>query len=126
MNEIFGYFSGEQFISDAGKLYPIPGNYISKSKLLTGDRMKIVDDNGNFLYKNIAPVIRRNVVVIFERDLATNRLLARTPTGRLYKIHSAALTFYHVQAGDEAWITIPKDMPDVEYAAIEGMIRASN
>src|SRR5690606_16926125 len=38
---IEGVFDGENMVDDAGKKYPVPANYASKSKLVEGDMLKL-------------------------------------------------------------------------------------
>ena len=60
---IEGIFDGQIMIGPDGKNYPVPANYASKSKLVEGDIMKLtITDDGKFLYKQIGPVERRNVI----------------------------------------------------------------
>ena len=59
---IEGIFDGENMIGPDGKKYSVPPNYASKSKLVFGDRLKlIISDTGKFTYKQIGPVERRYV-----------------------------------------------------------------
>lgn len=49
---IKGEFDGQHMAGEDGKRYPIPPNYASKSKLLTGDRLKlIIDVDSSFIFK---------------------------------------------------------------------------
>ena len=57
-----GIFDGQCMYGPNGKMYPVPANYASKSKLLEGDKLKLtVMPNGTFLYKQIEPAKRKNV-----------------------------------------------------------------
>ena len=49
---IEGQFDGQNMHGPDGKLYPVPANYASKSKLVQGDGLKLtIGDDGAFLYK---------------------------------------------------------------------------
>src|ERR1700744_4326416 len=60
---IEGVFDGQNMVGSDGKTYPVPANYASKSKLVQGDILKLtIADDGAFLYKQIGPVPRKQVV----------------------------------------------------------------
>ena len=56
---IEGQFDGQNMIGPDGKVYPVPANYASKSKLVEGDTLKLtIAQDGSFIYKQIGPVER--------------------------------------------------------------------
>src|SRR6201989_2177646 len=58
-----GVFDGQNMVGSDGKTYPVPANYASKSKLVQGDILKLtIADDGAFLYKQIGPIARKQVV----------------------------------------------------------------
>jgi hypothetical protein len=58
-----GVFDGQNMVGSDGKVYPVPANYASKSKLVQGDILKLtIADDGAFLYKQIGPIPRKQVV----------------------------------------------------------------
>ena len=60
---IEGVFDGQTMHDADGKAYPVPANYASKSKLVEGDILKLtIADDGSFIYKQIGPVARRQVI----------------------------------------------------------------
>ena len=60
---IEGVFDGQNMVGSDGKTYPVPANYASKSKLVQGDILKLtIADDGAFLYKQIGPIPRKQVV----------------------------------------------------------------
>ncbi|MBW6431611.1 hypothetical protein K0A96_00320, partial [Patescibacteria group bacterium] len=59
---IEGFFNGENMVGPEGKIYPVPANYASKSKLVEGDGLKLtIGDDGSFVFKQIAPVKRKSL-----------------------------------------------------------------
>ena len=69
-----GHFNGEKMIGDDGKEYNVPPNYASKSKLVTGDRMKLtITPQGAFIYKQIGPINRKRVIGALEFEAEHNR-----------------------------------------------------
>ncbi len=60
---IEGVFDGQNMVGSDGKTYPVPANYASKSKLVQGDILKLtIGDDGAFLYKQIGPIPRKQLV----------------------------------------------------------------
>jgi hypothetical protein len=67
---IEGVFDGQNMVGSDSKTYPVPANYASKSKLVQGDILKLsIADDGAFMYKQIGPIPRRQVVgVLNQKD----------------------------------------------------------
>ncbi len=64
-----GVFNGSSMVGMDGKMYQVPPNYASKSKLVEGDRLKlIIRENGMFVYKQIAPMDRERLMGVLERS----------------------------------------------------------
>src|SRR5579871_5360830 len=65
---IEGVFDGQNMVGSDGKTYPVPANYASKSKLVQGDILKLtIADDGAFLYKQIGPIPRKQVVGVLQQ-----------------------------------------------------------
>src|SRR6476659_6980810 len=78
---IEGVFDGQNMVGSDGKIYPVPANYASKSKLVQGDILKLtIADDGAFMYKQIGPIPRRQVVGVLNQK--TNQ---STPSGPPWK-----------------------------------------
>lgn len=114
-----GVFDGEEMIDASGKKYPVSANYASKSKLVPGDKLKlIIADDGTFIFKQIGPVDRRRVVgVLSESD--ENWMVAAN--SKKYRVLNASVTYYKVNNGDEVTILIPK-IGETNWAAIENCL----
>src|SRR5690348_1286273 len=66
---IEGVFDGQNMVGSDGKTYPVPANYASKSKLVQGDILKLtIGDDGAFLYKQIGPIPRKQLVGILTQE----------------------------------------------------------
>ncbi|MDD2785674.1 MAG: hypothetical protein PHS79_02140 [Patescibacteria group bacterium] len=117
-----GVFDGQNMIGSDGKLYMVPPNYASKSKLVEGDIMKLtIQPNGSFLYKQIGPIERQRVMGVLTRDEVTGdwKVIA---DGHKYGILTASVTYFKGQAGDDIVILIPKNAPS-KWAAVENIIK---
>ncbi|KKU38866.1 MAG: 50S ribosomal protein L7/L12 [Parcubacteria group bacterium GW2011_GWA2_46_39] len=62
---IEGVFDGQNMVGPDGKLYSVPANYASKSKLVEGDLLKLtISPDGSFIYKQIGPMGDEVVVLV--------------------------------------------------------------
>lgn len=119
---IEGVFDGQNMTGPDGKQYPVPANYASKSKLIQGDVLKLtIADDGSFIYKQISPMERRKMLgILVVDDKGDFRVIAE---GKTYKVLLASLTYFKAETGDEVTIVVPQDNTDVEWAAVENVIK---
>ena len=114
---IEGVFNGQNMVADDGKIYPIQANYASKSRLVQGDRMKLtINEDGSFLYKQIRPIQRTQVVGILAQE--SGRYYVQAGQHR-YHVLLASVTHHKIKQGDQISVTIPYDNPNADWAAIE-------
>jgi hypothetical protein len=68
---IEGVFDGQNMVGSDAKTYPVPANYASKSKLVQGDILKLtIAEDGAFLYKQIGPIPRKQIVGVLTQNTA--------------------------------------------------------
>jgi hypothetical protein len=116
---IEGHFDGQNMVGEDGKLYPVPANYASKSKLVQGDGLKLtIGDDGSFLYKQIAPIHRRKIIGTL--NLKDGQYYVEA-NGHDYRVLFASVTYYKAQPGDQVTIVVPEE-GDAEWAAIEAVL----
>lgn len=116
---IEGAFDGQHMIGPDGKSYPVPANYASKSKLVQGDRLKlIIGDDGTFIYKQIGPIERKKLIGTLGLKDGAYFVEAR---GQEYHVLFASVTYFKAQPGDQVTMVIPEE-GDAEWAAIEAVI----
>lgn len=121
---IEGVFDGQNMVGPDGKMYSVPANYASKSKLVEGDHLKLtITGDGSFIYKQIGPVERQRLIGILTKDEVTNeyRVLAGD---RSYRILLASVTYFKGEPGDEVVILVPKDKLS-RWGAVENIIKAA-
>ncbi|MBU1178489.1 BF2992 family fimbrillin-A clan protein [Patescibacteria group bacterium] len=115
-----GVFDGQNMIGPDSRLYPMPANYASKSKLVEGDVLKLtIQDDGTFLFKQIGPIERSKVIGKVVEDNGDYVIKA---DDKLYKVLLASITYYKAEAGDEVTIIIPEGKEST-WAAIENVIK---
>jgi len=114
-----GFFDGENMIARDNKKYPIPPNYASKSKLVTGDLLKLtITPDGTFLFKQIGPVDRKKI--IGEVKESSGRYYVDSENKK-YNVLFASITYFKIKPGDKVTIVVPKD-EESDWAAIENLI----
>ncbi len=114
-----GVFDGQNMVGSDGKTYPVPANYASKSKLVQGDILKLtIADDGTFLYKQIGPVPRKQVVgTLINKD---GQFVVEVG-GKDYRVLLASVTYFKANDGDQISVIVPEDV-EAEWAAIEAAL----
>jgi hypothetical protein len=116
---IEGVFDGQNMVGPDKKVYSVPANYASKSKLVPGDILKLtITEDGTFLYKQIGPVERKKIVGTLTFDDGQYRVLAG---GKSFKVLLASVTYFKADIGDRVTIIVP-EMEETEWAAIENVL----
>lgn len=116
---IEGIFNGENMIGPEGKIFSVPANYASKSKLVEGDKMKLtVAEDGSFIFKQIGPVERKKLVGNLSFEDNMYHVMA---DGKKYSLLHASVTFHKAQPGDKVTIVVPSHGDSV-WAAFENVI----
>ena len=117
---IEGVFDGQSMVGPDGKVYPVPANYASKSKLVQGDILKLaIGDDGKFTYKQIGPIPRKTVLgTLIYKD---GQYVVEVDK-KQYKVLLASITYFKAHPGDQISVILPEDDKDVEWAAIEAAI----
>jgi len=117
-----GVFNGEKMIGADGEEYNVPANYASKSKLVEGDILKLaISKNGSFIYKQIGPIDRQQLVAMLAKNESTSDWFAMAD-GKRWRLLTAAVTYFHGQSGDEVVILVPKNSKSA-WAAVENIIK---
>ena len=115
-----GVFDGQKMAGPDGKEYPVPANYASKSKLVEGDILKLtIADDGSFIYKQIGPVDRTQVIGTLVQHDGAYYVEAN---GREYRILLASVTYFRINVGDQVTIIVPTDNQEATWAAVEAAL----
>ena len=117
---IEGVFDGQTMVGSDGKNYPVPANYASKSKLVQGDILKLtIADDGSFLYKQIGPVPRKQVVGMLKLE---NGHYYVDVSNKQYRVLLASVTYFKAKPGDQVSVNVPEDDTHAEWAALEAAL----
>ncbi|MBP9852980.1 MAG: hypothetical protein QG629_721 [Patescibacteria group bacterium] len=117
---IEGVFDGQNMVGSDGKTYPVPANYASKSKLVQGDILKLtIADDGAFLYKQIGPIPRKQVVGLLKLE---NGHYFVTVGTKEFRVLLASVTYFKAKPGDQVSVNLPEDDSAAEWAALEAAL----
>lgn len=113
---IVGIYDGEKMTTQSGEVYPVPGNYASKSLLVVGDTLKLYEENNEKRFKQIEHVKRHKTSgLLVKKD---GKFRAITPEGS-YKVLTEAINHFNGEVGDEVVLYLPAGNLTSPYAAIE-------
>jgi hypothetical protein len=117
---IEGVFDGQNMVGSDGKIYPVPANYASKSKLVQGDILKLtIAEDGAFLYKQIGPIPRKQVVGTLVLE---NGHYFVDVGGKKFRVLLASVTYFKAKPGDQVSVNVPEDDAAAEWAALEAAL----
>jgi hypothetical protein len=117
---IEGVFDGQNMVGSDGKTYPVPANYASKSKLVQGDILKLtIADDGAFLYKQIGPVPRKQIVGTLQLEGGHYFV---DVNGKKFRVLLASVTYFKAKPGDQVSVNVPEDETTAEWAALEAAL----
>jgi len=117
---IEGVFDGQNMVGSDGKVYPVPANYASKSKLVQGDILKLtIADDGTFLYKQIGPIPRKQIVGTLKLE---NGHYFVEVGAKNFRVLLASVTYFKAKPGDQVSVNVPEDDASAEWAALEAAL----
>lgn len=117
---IEGVFDGQNMVGSDGKVYPVPANYASKSKLVQGDILKLtIAEDGSFMYKQIGPIPRKQVVGTLIQE---NGHYYVDVNGNRLRVLLASVTYFRAKPGDQVSVNVPDDDNHAEWAALEAAL----
>ncbi len=117
---IEGVFDGQNMVGSDGKMYPVPANYASKSKLVQGDILKLtIAGDGAFLYKQIGPIPRKQLVGTLKLE---NGHYFVDVNGKNFRVLLASVTYFKAKPNDQVSINVPEDDASAEWAALEAAL----
>ncbi len=117
---IEGVFDGQNMVGSDAKMYPVPANYASKSKLVQGDILKLtIADDGSFMYKQIGPIPRKQIVGTLQLKDGHYFVVVGE---RMLRVLLASVTYFKAKPGDQVSVNVPEDDADAEWAALEAAL----
>lgn len=115
-----GTFDGLYMLGDDGKKYEVPGNYAAKSRLVYGDRLKMVEEVGKTMFKQVEKVERQKLEGVLSKK--EGKWYVLTDSGS-YRISDVAAEFNQVQLNEKADILVPTSNLSAPYGALDKVLR---
>jgi hypothetical protein len=116
----YGEFDGENMVTEEGKVFAVPPNYASKSKMVEGDELKLtITPDGHFIFKQIHPADRKRIIGVLDQQ--ENGDYVVKVGSKPYKVLLASVTYYRAKPGDEVAIILPADK-DSKFAALDSVV----
>jgi hypothetical protein len=105
--EVMGVFDGTIFVGDDGRLLVVPGNYVSKSKLLEGSIVRAKLVNGKAEFKIVQPAERRYVIVEATRGPSMRYVYKEAGSMRTWKTFRECEVYFQVKEGKRYSMEVP-------------------
>lgn len=112
----FGVFDGYKITTDGGQTFEVNQNYAAKSKLVHGDTLKLIEENGKKVFKQIDRVERMKLHGILTKKDGEWYVL--TDRGS-YKVSDTAAEFHKSELNSECTVLVPQDNPDAPFATLD-------
>lgn len=116
MPGVEGVFDGYSIVSANGEKIDVPANYAAKSKIVYGDKLKMIEDEGKKVFKQVEKVIRKELTGILSRKDGKWFVLTDANT---YKISDIAADFQKAQPNLKAVVLVPENNLTVPFATLE-------
>ncbi|MFC1621784.1 hypothetical protein ACFL13_00110 [Patescibacteria group bacterium] len=113
---VVGTFDGFNMVTAEGKEYEIPANYAAKSKLVYGDALKLVEEDGKKLFKHINKVKRKKTDGILTKK--EGDWYALTDSGS-YRVSDTAADFQKAQLNSQATVLLPEENLGAPFATLD-------
>ena len=118
-----GQFDGLHMVAQDGQKYEVPANYAAKSRLVFGDKLKMIQENGTNVFKLIDKVPREKIDGIVTRK--DGKWYVLSPAGS-YKISDTAAEFNKLSVNDEIQALVPQGNYTTPYAAFDKLNKGVN
>lgn len=119
MPGVEGVFDGFYMVTDAGEKIEVPANYAAKSRLIFGDRLKRVEEDGKQVFKQITKVERKKATGVVSKK--EGKWYVLTDSGS-YRISDVAADFNGIQLNQEIEVVIPADNLNAPFAALDKVL----
>ncbi|MDP1710790.1 MAG: hypothetical protein Q8L46_02520 [candidate division WWE3 bacterium] len=112
---LVGKYDGMFMVTEAGKKYPVPDNYSAKTKLIYGDKLKMIEGPEGRRFKLVEEMEREEQ----EAQLAVKdgRFEALSKDGS-YHLIQGAVRYWSGEEGDKIKILLPKGGKNIPFAGL--------
>lgn len=111
-----GYFDGSYMVTADNEKFPVNENYSAKSRILYGDNLKMIEEDGKTIFKLIDKQEKEKVEGVLNKKDGKWYLLTDKGT---YRISDVAASFNDATLQDKARALIPEGKHSVPFAALD-------
>jgi len=116
---VLGIFDGENMVAADGQKYEVNPNYAAKSMLVVGDNLKMVEEDGKQLFKQVTKIPRKKLSGILNKK--EGKWYALTDEGS-YRVLDVAVDFRRGEVKDEITVLVPEEDLKAPFAALEAIL----
>lgn len=103
---IEGKFDGKYLVTSEGERIEVPANYASKSRIVYGDTLKMYEENGRKMFKQLIKLPRRKVLAVLSKK--EGKFYALSEFGD-HEISSTSVEHNNLSVGDQIQIILPEE-----------------
>jgi len=111
-----GMFDGKYVITDANEKIEVPANYAAKSRIVYGDRLKIYEEDGKKMFKQVEKVSRKKVDAVVSKK--EGKFYALTQYGD-HELSPIAVEFNFIKVGDKIQVILPESNLKTPFATLD-------
>lgn len=111
-----GTFDGKYLISDSNEKIEIPANYAAKSRIVYGDRLKMYEENGTKMFKQVEKVSRKKLFAIVSKK--EGKFFALTEHGD-HELSPTAVEFNNIKVGEKVQVILPENNLKSPFATLD-------
>jgi len=121
MPGVEGKYDGKYIIASDGSKHEVPSNYAAKSRLVYGDVLKIIEEDGKKVFKQIEKVARKNLEGVVTKKEGKWHVLTETGSHLLL---DRAIEFNQVKLNDLIDVVLPESNLSAPFAAFNKVVKS--
>ncbi len=114
-----GIYDGFQMVDDNGVKHDVPANYAAKSRLVYGDKLKMVEEEGKQLFKQIEKMPRKSLTGVVSKKEGKWHVLTEVGS---YLLSERAAEFNNLQLGDKVEVLVPEQNLTSPFATLDKVL----
>lgn len=111
-----GVFDGKFLITDSNEKIEVPANYAAKSRIVYGDRLKMYEEDGKKMFKQVEKVSRKKVFAIVSKK--EGKFFALTEYGD-HELSPIAIEFNNIKVGEKIQVILPENNTKSPFATLD-------
>lgn len=121
MPGVEGKYDGKYIIASDGSKHEVPSNYAAKSRLVYGDILKIIEEDGKKVFKQIEKVARKNLEGVVTKKEGKWHVLTEAGSHLLL---DRAIEFNQVKLKDLIDVVLPESNLSAPFAAFNKVVKS--